>query len=70
MNGTGFLWVAVASVLLIRNGFVAARILLRREGSRLRAVVPLLTCLLALAVLVMAARGALLAAHHPPGGPP
>jgi hypothetical protein len=70
MTGTGFLWIAVAAVLLVRNGFVAARILLRREGSRMGAVVPLLTCLLALTVLVMAARGALLAAPRPPGGTP
>jgi hypothetical protein len=67
VNGLVLLPVLVALFMLVRNGLAAAR-LLRVPASRLRAVVPLLTCLLALAVLVMAARGLLLRGAH--GGPP
>jgi apolipoprotein N-acyltransferase len=66
--GLGGFWVLVALFMLVRNGLAAARLLRAPEG-RLRAVVPLLTCLVALAVLVMAAREVLLAPPRPPGGP-
>jgi hypothetical protein len=69
VNGLGVFWILVALFMLVRNGLAAAR-LLRAPDGRLRAVVPLLTCLVALAVLVMSARGMLLASPRPPGGPP
>lgn len=62
----------LALFMLARHGSAAAG-LLRAGGAgpgRARALVPLLTCLVALAVLAMAVRGLYLAASHAPGGPP
>jgi len=67
--GFNLLAALMALYMLARHGGGAVR-LLRAPSGRARALVPLLTCLVALAVLVMAARGLLLVSTRLPGGPP
>lgn len=69
MIGFNLLAALMALYMLVRHARAAAGIL-RPGADRARAVVPLLTCLAALAVLVMAARGLFPAAPRSPGGLP
>jgi hypothetical protein len=68
---TNLLVALIGLFMLVRNGLIAARALRAPagEGARVRAVVPLLTCLLSLVVLAVAARALVLSAS-PPGGAP
>ena len=62
----------MALFMLARHGRAATALLrpARHGTGRTRALVPFLTCLVALVVLAAAARGLYLAASHAPGDPP